>query len=148
MKLGLALLCLTIFTLLSQQARADSIRWHQPDCAVGEACEENDISEYRILTGFGTSDWFIPTDQWLAGEIHGGTVMTMPPEATPPGAYVEMRTWRDVEGEAVVSASLTQTLYVPEPPLLLGMVVGIGALALTPTRSKRAVRTAPHRAPR
>lgn len=132
MRLGLPLLCLVVLTLLTQQARADdSLRWRQSDCAVGEACEEEDTTEYRILVGlgYGTTDWLEVTDPWLAGEVHGGTIVDVPE-----GGHVEMRTWRSVfwegEWEDVMSESgpIPAILYVPEPSLLLGL--GVGCLFL------------------
>lgn len=136
---------IAVALLCTSQARADSIRWRQTDCEVGEECEDTDSFEYRICTGFGTGEWLSFTDEWLAGEVYGGNTITMPPEATPPGAYIQMRTWRYDEeaGEDAFNTSEPK-LYVPEPGLLLGLVVGIGVLALTRSRSRRAASSEPH----
>ena len=111
MKLGLALLCLAFVT---QQARAESIRWLQPDH------EPGDTWEYRVLSIEAVSDWQPLEELWRVGEVRGAVVA---PRAL---VTVQARTWRS----GVVSDSSEPVVYVPEPSLLLGLLAGMSVLGV------------------
>lgn len=133
--LALGLLCLAVFMLFSQPAKANLIGWTQE--------EPGDDVEYRFSHGFGNTGWREFDEEWVTDGVHMGRMMATPPEVTSPGVRVELRAWRyyPAEDEWVMSESspIPPRLYVSEPPLLLSLVVGIGALALTPTRSRLSV---------
>ena len=120
MKLGLAALCLVVLVLLTQQARAESIRWTQPDYEAG------DTWEYRVLSVEVAPGWHPLKQLWNVGEIRGAVVEPLV------SMTVEARTTRDgVTG--VVSAP---KVYVPEPSLSVGLVVGCAALAFSASRPR------------
>lgn len=110
--------------LLPQPARANLIGWTQE--------EPGDEVEYRFSHGFGNTGWHAFDEEWVTDGVHMGRMMATPPEVTAPGVHVELRAWRYDAGEWVMSESvpIPPTLYVPEPPVLLGLVVGISCLAL------------------
>lgn len=113
-KLGLALLCLAIFALLSQQARAESVRWLQPDYEAG------DTWEWRVVE-IEVSDAWLPLEAlWQVGEVRGAVVAPLL------SVTLEARAWRD----GVVSQVSVPVVYVPEPGVLAGLVVGVAALGV------------------
>ena len=113
MRLGFAILCLAVFTLLSQQARAESVRWMQPDY------EPRDTWEWRVVE-VEVSDTWLPLELlWQVGNEHGAVVEPLL------SWTVEARTWRD----GVVSEVSEPHVYVPEPGVLVGLVAGISCLA-------------------
>ena len=113
MKLGLAALCLAVLTLLTQQARAESIRWMQPDF------EPGDTWEYRVVSVEVEQDWQPMKELWNVGEIRGAVVEPLV------SMTVEARTTRN----GVTGAVSAPKLYVPEPSLSVGLAVGCAALA-------------------
>ena len=119
MRLGLSLLCLVVLALVTQQARAESIRW------LGE---EGDRWEYRVTSVEVVPGWQPLEEMWHLGEVRGAVVEPLV------SMTVEARTWRD----GVVGVASERHVYVPEPPLLLGLVVGCVALAFS--RASRASR--------
>lgn len=114
MKLGLALLCLVALALVTQQARAESVRWIQPDYEAG------DTFEYRIVSVEVALGWQPLEELWRVGEVRGAVVAPLV------SVTVEARTWRG----GVVSEVSEPVVYVPEPGGLLGLVVGIAALCV------------------
>ena len=109
MKLGLAVLC---FALFAQQARAEPIlvAWGQPSYAPGDTWE--------IEQGGGAWRPLVPI--WSAGGLHSALV-----EASLP-ATVRARTWR---GDVVSEASEPH-VYVPEPPIWIGLMAGISSIMI------------------
>ena len=66
MRLGFAIIILTACALFVAGARAESIRWTQPDY------EEGDTWEYRV-TAFEVAPGWRPLEElWRVGEVRGG----------------------------------------------------------------------------
>ena len=122
MKLGPALLCLAALALCTQSARAESIRWLQPDY------EEGDTWQYRVISIEAVPGWRPLEELWRVGEVRGAVVSPLV------SMTVEVRTWRG----GVVSEVSQPVVIVPEPSLLSGLAVGCVALACS--RASRASR--------
>ncbi len=121
MKLGLALLCLVALALCVQQARAESIRWTQPDH------EEGDTFEFRVISVEVAEGWQPLNELWSLSEIRGAVVAPLV------SMTVEARTTRD----GVVSEVSEHRIYVSEPSLHLGLLVGLGVMASRAVRASR-----------
>lgn len=117
----LALLLFAILTLLTQQVRAESIRWTQPDHEVG------DTFEFRVVSIEAVEDWQPLDELWRLSEIRGAVVAPLV------SWTVEVRTTRD----GVVGPVSEQHRYVPEPSLHLGLLVGLGVMASRASRASR-----------
>lgn len=115
MKLGFALLCLVALALFTQQARAESIRWMQPDY------EEGDTWEYRIIDVEPVSEGRHVEERLRVGEVHWADIAPLV------SLKIQMRTWR----KGAVSEWSKPVVYLPEPGLVGGLVAGCGALALS-----------------
>ncbi len=117
MKLGTALAILVLF---AQQASAESMLWMQPDY------EEGDTWEYRVISVEVAPGWHPLKQLWQVGEKRGAVVEPLV------SMTVEARTTRD----GVVSEVSEEHVYVDEPSLSVGLVVGCVALALRASRPR------------
>lgn len=119
MKLGLAALCLVVLVLCTQQARAESIliAWEQPGYEAGDTWE----------IGRSGGAWVPLVPIWGAGGVHSALI-----EASLPTTVVA-RTTRD----GVVSEVSEPHVYVDEPSLSVGLLVGCAALAFSASRASR-----------
>lgn len=114
-------LALALLALSAQPAGAESIRWMQPDY------EEGDTWEYRVVSVEVEQGWQPLNELWRLGEIRGAVMEPLI------SMTVEARTTRD----GVVGAVSEEHIYVPEPSLSVGLLVGCAALALSASRASR-----------
>lgn len=120
MKFGPAILCLAALALFNQQARAESIRWIHPGHEEGGTFEEGDTFEYRVVSVEVAPGWRPLKELYRLGEIRGAVVDPLV------SMTVEARTTRD----GVTGAVSAPKVYVPEPGMLAGLVVGVVALGM------------------
>ncbi len=121
MKLCLAALCLVVLVLFAQQAGAESIIWMQPGHKKG------DTFEYRVVAVEAEQGWHALKALWQVGERRGAVVEPLV------SWTVEARTTRD----GVTGAVSAPKVYVDEPSLSVGLLVGCAALAFSASRASR-----------
>lgn len=113
MKLGTAILLLTIFAFFAGRADAHLtlVRLHQPGCETGDTWE--------VTFNDGTRQEFVP--QYHESDCVFAAVMD-------PEIPIETVAW--VTRDGVTSVASNVKVYVPEPPWLLGVLCGVGGLSL------------------